>query len=350
MQKSLFFLLALLGLYNGPALSQRSGARFPLNVVASAIVGAEAQFGSIVAATVGPSGNVYAVDHVNCAVFAFSPAGRMLWKVGRKGGGPGEYQLPYRIAATPTGSLLVFDLATGDVTTLSQDGRFVSRSHLPLKFPYVDDIAASGGDLLVSGYTSDPGRAHRHGVHRFRTAGGRLAHVGSFGPLPTVRDTAVLRFWGAGDITRAANGDVLFALALPYVLYRFDPAGRQKAAVRVPIRVRGTPDDAIKVERDGPAMNVSATEAVVDRPATLVEMANGWMLVSRVNSRARYWDLFTAAGGFAGSREFPREWGAAVAYDRVRGLLWMVGTHDDAPVLVRLQVTSGTATPSRRGR
>ena len=56
-----------------------------------------------------------------------------------QGEGPGEYQIPYRITPTPAGTLLVFDLATRDVTTLSQDGRFVSRSHLPLNLPYVDE-------------------------------------------------------------------------------------------------------------------------------------------------------------------------------------------------------------------
>src|ERR1051325_12021344 len=106
--------------------AQRNGASFPLNIVASATFGEEAEFGSITAGTVGPTGNVYVVDHFKCSVVAFSPAGRMLWKVGRKGRGPGEYQIPYRITTTPSGTLLVFDLGTRDVTTLSQEGRFVS--------------------------------------------------------------------------------------------------------------------------------------------------------------------------------------------------------------------------------
>ncbi|SOD03335.1 6-bladed beta-propeller protein [bacterium JGI 053] len=333
-----------------PALSQRSGGGFPLTVVSSTIVGEDAEFGSIVAATVSPAGNVYVLDHVNCAVFAFSPAGRMLWKVGRKGRGPGEYQLPTRITATPTGALLVFDLGTGDVTTLSQDGHFVSQSHLPLRFPYVDDIAVVGSDLLISGYSPDP-PARRHGIHRFRVAGGRMVYAGSFAPLPTVRDTAVLRYWGAGDITRAANGDLLFALALPYVVYRFDAAGRQKLVGRPRFRVRGTPDDAVLIERNGEITSISRSDAaVVDRPQSVVEVANGWMLVTRVTNRERHWDLFNPAGVFAGTREYPEAWGGAIAFDPARNFLWMAATRDDAPVLVRLQISSGAATPTRRAR
>ncbi|MFL5385370.1 MAG: 6-bladed beta-propeller [Longimicrobiaceae bacterium] len=346
MRRSCFALL-LVPLAAGSTSAQRNGASFPLNVTASTIVGEEAALTEITAGTVGPNGNVYVVDRLSYAVAAFSPAGRMLWKVGRKGRGPGEYQFPYRISASPSGTLLVYDLGTGDITTLSQDGRFLSRSHLPFRIAAVDDIGTLGSDVLVSGYSPEPS-ARQHGIHRFRTAGDRLVHVGSFAPVPTVRDTAVLRYWGAGDITRAANGDLLFALALPYIVYRFDAAGRQKMLARPSFRVRGTPDDAIRIDRSDDRTVISNTEAVVDRPYSVFEVPNGWMLVTRFTNRSRHWDLFTPAGGFAGSREYPEAWGGAIGFDRARNFLWMAATHDDAPVLVRLQVTFGATTPSRR--
>jgi len=349
MRLSCFAALLLVSLATGTAAAQRNGASFPLKVVASTVVGEEAEFAEIIGGTVGQTGNVYILDRFNGTVAAFSPAGRMLWKVGRKGRGPGEYQFPYRITTTPAGMLLIYDLSTGDVTTLSHDGRFLSRSHLPFRIPAVDDIGTLGSDVLVSGYSPDPS-ARRHGIHRFRTAGGRLVHVGSFAPVPTVRDTAVLRYWGTGDITRAANGDVLFALALPYVVYRFDAAGRQKMGARPSFRVRGTPDDAVRIERNDNTMGISRTDAVVDRPFSVVEVQNGWILVTRITTRGRYWDLFTPAGRYAGSREYPEEWGGAVGFDPARNFLWMSATHDEAPVLVRLQVSLGAATPSRRTR
>jgi hypothetical protein len=349
MRRSAYAALLLALLAARSAAAQRNGASFPLNVVASATFGEEAEFTEIIAGTVGPTGNVYVVDRLSYAVAAFSPAGRMLWKVGRKGRGPGEYQLPYRIAVTPAGTLLVYDLGTGDVTTLSQDGRFISRSHLPLRLHYVDDIAAVGSDLLVSGFSPDP-RAHRNGIHRFRIGGPQAMYAGSFAPLPTVRDTAILPQWGAGDITRAASGDLVFALALPYVVYRFDAAGRQKMQARPSFHVRGTPDDAVSIDRSGEWTRISSTGADVDRPHSIVEVANGWMLVTRVMRRARYWDLFTPDGRYAGSREYPREWGGAIGFDPARNFLWMAATHDDVPVLVRLQVTSGATTSSRRAQ
>ena len=269
--------------------------------------------------------------------------------------GSGAWRVPdaLSIAAVADGTLLVFDLATGEVTTLAQDGRYLGRTGLPLRFPYVNDIVASPRELLVSGYTSTAGQRRLHGVHRFRRSAAGLAYAGSFGPLPTVRDTLVWRYWGAGDITRGRNGDLIYALNLPYVIYRYDSAGRQKAVVRAPVRVRGTPDDAFKIERQGRATSISDAETPPDRLAMAVETANGLVLVARVTPRRRYWDLFTPAGAYVASREVPREWGTAIGFDAARNLLWTVATHDDTPVLVRLQIASGApapTTPARRSR
>lgn len=348
MKHSLAFSLIFTALCVSPVMAQAGGRGFPLQVVSTTVVGEEAELVEITAATVGPSGVVYTLDHLSCTVSAFSPDGRMLWRVGRKGRGPGEYQLPYRVAAAPDGSVLVFDLGTNDVTTLTSEGRFVDRALLPLRFLATDGMVAGAGELFVSGYTTTPGPHRRHGVHRFRRSANRLAHVSSFGPLPTVRDTAILRYWGAGDITRAANGDVLYALALPYVVYRYDHSGRQRVAARPSFRVRGTADDVVRIERNGREQRVSNTSADVDRPTSVLEVTNGLVLVTRIKSRVRHWDAYTIVGAFLGSREYPVEWGAVVGFDRARNLLWMVATHDDAPVLVRLQLSG--ATPSRRSR
>lgn len=332
-----------------PVMAQAGGRGFPLQVASTTVVGEEAGLVEITAAAIGPSGTVYVVDHVAFTVSAFSPEGRMLWRVGRKGQGPGEYTFPYRVAAAPDGTVLVFDLGRNDVTRLSSEGRFIDRASIPLRFPVTEDMIATAGEVLISGYTSTQGTGRQHGIHRFRRRGADLLHAGSFGPLPTVRDTAILRYWGAGDISRAANGDLLFALALPYVVYRFDSTGRQKMAARPTFRVRGTPDDVVKIERQGREARISNTRADVDRPWTIVEVTNGMILVTRLKSQVRHWDLFTAAGAFVGSREYPADWGVAVGFDRIRNLLWMVATHDDAPVLVRLQL-AGAPTPSRRSR
>jgi hypothetical protein len=354
MKRYLAYSLIATALCVSPVMAQAGGRGFPLQVVSTTVVGEEVEFGSIVAAAVGPEGNVYVVDHMNCAVLAFSPNGRMLWKVGRKGAGPGEYQLPYRITTIADSTILVFDLATGDVTTLGSNGRFITRARLPERFPYVNDILATPGEMWISGVVSTAGQRRLRGIHRFRRTAAGFVQAGSFGPLPPTRDTVVVRFWGAGDIARGRSGDLIYALNLPYVIYRYDPAGRQRAAVRSPVRVRGTPDEAFKIQRTERGMSIEDAERSPDYLSSVVEVHNGLVMVSRTTSQSRHWDLYTATGAFLSSREVPSEWGVAVGFDPARGFLWMVATHDDAPVLVRLQLAAGarsrTATSARRDR
>lgn len=91
------------------ATAQRS-VPFPLTVTAVAVVGEEQDFGTIIAAKVGANGNVFALDHMNARLTAFSPDGRVLWRAGRSGRGPGEFQLPYRLDVAPNGEIFVYDL------------------------------------------------------------------------------------------------------------------------------------------------------------------------------------------------------------------------------------------------
>ena len=86
-------------------VESQAASAFPLRVEAVSVFGAEAALGSVIAGRLAPSGNVYVVDHVNAQIAAFSPEGRLLWKRGRKGDGPGEFQLPYRLDVRPNGVL-----------------------------------------------------------------------------------------------------------------------------------------------------------------------------------------------------------------------------------------------------
>jgi hypothetical protein len=321
---------------------------FPLVVTSVTVVGEDQEFGSIVSARVGANGNVYAIDHVNARVIAFSPEGRLLWKTGRKGRGPGEYQIPYRIDVAPNGELSVFDLGMGDVTTLTSAGRFVRRVQLPFSFRQVDALARlSNGDLVVSGYSAANDLVSQHGLHRFRTVRGQLVHVSSFGPLPAVRDRAVLPYWTPGPIALAPNGDLLYLLRLPYEIHRYDAMGHERSVLRPRMPLRAAPDDFVRIERTARGTAVSSAETDLEHPGAMAEVGDGWIVASRVGRRGTQWDLFDPRGRVVGSRAVPPEWGAMAGYDPVRGFLWLIGEHDDAPVLLRLRVSPP---PAARGR
>jgi len=337
-----------LGWAASPASSQAAAA-FPLSISSVTVIGEEEEIGTIIAAKVGANGAVYVVDHMNATVRAFSPEGRLLWRTGRKGRGPGEFQLPYRMDVAPSGEILVYDFGTGEVTTLSDAGRFVRRERLPFSFRQVDNLVAlQNGDLIVSGYTVSNDRATAHALHRFRRLGDQWQYVGSFGPLPPVRDREVLPHWGPGTISRARNGDILYLLRLPYEIHRYDPAGRERSVFRPRVPLRAMPDDFVRIEHTARGTEISSANPDLEHPGSMTELGNGWMVASRVGLRSTRWDLFNPSGQVVGSRAIPEGWGALLGYDSPRSILWLAGEHDGAPVLLQLRISTGQ--PRSRSR
>lgn len=65
---------------------------------------------------------VYVFDYGDRSVKAFDSRGRMLWRFGRKGAGPGEFGNVFDMETDVTGALWLSDVSLGRVTVLSQDG------------------------------------------------------------------------------------------------------------------------------------------------------------------------------------------------------------------------------------
>jgi hypothetical protein len=236
------------------------------------VVGESEAFGTLIAAKVGVNGNVYALDQMNARLTAFSPDGHVLWRAGRAGRGPGEFQLAYRLDVAPNGDIVVYDFGTSELTTFSSAGRFVKRSRLPFSFRQLDNLVVlANGEVLISGFTAANERASRYGIHRFRPRGTDMEYVSSFAPLPAARDREVLAHWGAGNIVRGRNDDILYLLRLPYEIHRYNATGRERATVRPPTPVRGVPDDFVKIERTPQGTRISSAAPNVDRPGSILE-------------------------------------------------------------------------------
>jgi hypothetical protein len=339
---SLIVSLGLLAASGGLASAQPAAGSFPLRVEAPAVVGADAALGSVIAGRVAPNGNVYVADHVNSQIVAFSPEGRLLWRRGRKGRGPGEFQLPYRLDVRPDGTIVVYDMATSEVTTMSPDGRFLVRARLPFRFAQIDNlVSVSNTEFVAAGVLDLNTPTHRFGLHRFRITGQRVEHLGSFGPLPAVRDPVVLQHWGAGSIALGPGGSLLYVRRLPYEIYQYDRNGRETRMFRPAVALPGTADDFIRVERTATGMRVSATDTRNQKPGPLLDVGGGWVLASRVSNGPDFWDLYSPSGQPAGSRPIPEEWGGFLGYDPARSVIWMSGVRNDEPVLFRVRVSRG---------
>lgn len=69
-------------------------------------------------------------------VKAYSPAGRLLWKVGRRGAGPGEFQSARMLTANASGDILVGDEDNARITVIDSAG------HIRSQFPMPDELRA----------------------------------------------------------------------------------------------------------------------------------------------------------------------------------------------------------------
>ncbi len=76
------------------------------------------------------TGNLFVVDMLSCDIKKFDRKGKLIKVIGRKGQGPGEFQMPYLIAAGRD-SFLVFDVMTQKLNRLDLDGNFIRGLSVP---------------------------------------------------------------------------------------------------------------------------------------------------------------------------------------------------------------------------
>ncbi|NNE42974.1 MAG: 6-bladed beta-propeller [Gemmatimonadetes bacterium] len=68
------------------------------------------------------AGNVYVLDNGNARVQVFDPEGNPLRTIGSEGEGPGEFQIPARLAVNEKGRVAVFDMGQARVSVFDETG------------------------------------------------------------------------------------------------------------------------------------------------------------------------------------------------------------------------------------
>lgn len=77
--------------------------------------------------------NLYVLDGGGNRVLVFDRAGRFVRQMGKKGGGPGEFQAPLGMAVAADGTVAVADLAARSYSLFAADGRYLR------SVPFADD-------------------------------------------------------------------------------------------------------------------------------------------------------------------------------------------------------------------
>lgn len=273
-------------------------------------------------------GSVVIAQFPDARVAKYSAAGKLLWRVGREGSGPGEYQQPYRVCALPDESVLVFDVRASAWTLLGPDGAFkrTMRPDLGILNPG-SLLCAPNGSIYVSGVTRDP-RGSRFAIHQFNAS---LEYQKSFGELPDTDDRQLLRHIGAGTL-REANAQSFYHVRIaPYELVRFSWSGALQSRVAVPIRV--DPPTAWQTFNGGSVKSNSAAR----RPITVIQLSpNRFLGGTSGGSKQRV--LFDSTGKALDEAPGPADWSSVVGYDPQSATLWVYREPDDVPELVRVPV------------
>lgn len=92
--------------------------------VGGGVTGADA-FGRVVAIRALPAGGVVVVEGKDQQVHIFDAKGKVVKTIGRRGGGPGEFQEAKGVIISPKGEIVINDGANGRLTFLSTSGDLI---------------------------------------------------------------------------------------------------------------------------------------------------------------------------------------------------------------------------------
>ena len=268
------------------------------------------EFTAVMGAGFAPDGRVWVSDSQG-SLLVYSETGSIEREIGRKGEGPGEFDAPRFIRATPEGGVVVFDLGRRSLEYFDTAGNFERRVLLPSTVLNPKGMVVfPNGDVVVSGgVPTDEASLHQY------TSDGREVRAWWPNPEPVGHsrsDFYNARYVAGGPIARTRSGDLLYSVSAPHAIYRFSIGDT------VPILIASDPSLLVSVlddfertfvndagERviqprwffdqsravfelgDGTIINTVTFE---DRPVTMFEAyAVEGRLISRTESDRPYW-------------------------------------------------------------
>ncbi|KNZ70541.1 NHL repeat containing protein [Thermincola ferriacetica] len=121
---------------------------------------------------------IYVTDTNNHRVQVFDTGGTPIFKFGKQGDGPGEFQFPYGIAGDNKGNVYVADLYNGGISVHDSKGKFIK--YFAEKKPAEKTIETPGGLRIIDNkvYVTDITKSK---VYVFDMEGKKLLEIGKMG-------------------------------------------------------------------------------------------------------------------------------------------------------------------------
>jgi len=286
---------------------------------------------------VSRDGVAYLLDVTNYQVVAIDSLGNPLWRSGRQGSGPGEFRVPYRLAARPEGGVAVLDWGAGRVSLISKTGKSEGTLQLPFPFTQIDGMAIlPDGRYVIAAMTSWGGpRASDRSVHVFTDS---MSYRTSFGALATALDTAAVRYVGSGGFTLDRRGRILLTPKRPYEIRRYSDQGELIERIAVGADLKYDLGDFISIQRNGGQTFKSTTTKTrfVEVPVPVQELPSGGYIGGRGTFESTTVDLISSTGALEASVRNPAGCVQVLGIDTDRNQLYCKALHNDVPVLLRV--------------
>jgi hypothetical protein len=195
-------------------------------------------FGQIMDAKFGPNRSIYVVDMMNYRVRRYSYDGELLATIGRRGNGPGEFQLPWKMAVNDHDTLAVWDQRHLRFSIFDPEGELGRTFNVPARWNVSSIHHIAGDTLVVAGF----GSGSEHGIHVL-SVDGDIAR--SFGAVD-VDSTVYTGFMGslAGGHSDVHSGIIVYGQKSPFRLDFYSVSGKL-------LRSCTGPSDWTTQQRDG---------------------------------------------------------------------------------------------------
>lgn len=232
----------------------------------------EYTFGEIAGLAVGPDGSIYVVDRQAPALRRYAADGSLVRTIGRKGGGPGEYEQPDGgVAVLPDGRVLLRDPANARINVYGPEGEFL------------EEWRIRGGMYTSTPLTVDTAGSVYHPVFEFSDEGTEWKYV-HFSPEGAVTDTLAVPDLGhetpiVEAVRESDSGRSMSRSVVPFSpreTWTLSPLGTFVGGVSDRYRVYLLRQDGrvLAIERDRAPVRVDPDERANERERIVANMRN----------------------------------------------------------------------------
>jgi hypothetical protein len=215
------------------SLASAQNERIPVDLVATHTVelrellrigsleGPTDAFGNVGGVALGPANRLYVADDLSHDVRVFDADGVLVRVIGRKGQGPGEFELPWEVAVDDADTLMVWDQRLMRVSVFDPQGGFRRSFRVPRQWLVNSVRIMPNGNLLLAAF----GSADSYGLHVLDRDGELISEFGPVEVDPNIYAGFVGSLYGgAADMTGA--GEIVYTRKSPYELLLFDSKGK----------------------------------------------------------------------------------------------------------------------------